>query len=128
MWQHFPSDQRINLQTVVPAMSVNLWGAGRDEGLVADTVVGEAIVCPLAGRGKVEFPVFLYVDRSNEGFAAGMQPEVIFSRCWLFAGEQDIAGIAVKVVIHRQVSIFDQPDTGFNRADCCTGGRSVALQ
>ena len=85
-------------------------------------------VCPLAGRGKVEFPVFLYVDRSNEGFAAGMQPEVIFCRCWLFAGEQDVAGIAVKVVIHRQVSIFDQANTGFDRADCCTGGRWVALQ
>ena len=93
MWQHFPSDQRINLQAVVPAMRVNLWGAGRDEGLVADTVVGEAIVCPLAGRGKVEFPVFLYVDRSNEGFAAGMQPEVIFCRCCCLPGSRMSPGL-----------------------------------
>ena len=128
MWQHFLSDQRINLQAVVPAMSVNFWGAGRDEGLVADTVGAEAIVCPLAGRGKVEFPVFLSVDRSNEGFATGVQPEVIFGRCWLFAGEVNVAGIAVDVITHRQISIFDQPDAGFNRADCCTGGRWMAMQ
>ena len=94
MWQHFPSDQRINLQAVFPAMDLDLGRAGRDEGFIAYSVVGEAIVGPLTGRGEIEFPVGRLVDRCNEGLAAGVLPELIFGGRWLFPGEQDVVGVA----------------------------------
>ena len=50
---------------------------GWRKGWVALTVSGKAIVCPLAGGGKVEFEVVFVVDRSNEGFAAGVLPQAV---------------------------------------------------
>ena len=85
-WEQVSWQSRFKQEAGRVGLADDLRGRGRGETHVALPVVGKAIVGPLQGGREVEFSVFLAVDRSNEGFAAGVLPQTIGSRGRLFDG------------------------------------------
>lgn len=95
---------------------------------VAYSVIAEAIVCPLARWREIEFLVFQAVDRSNEGFAAGMLPKAVGGRSRARKWQHEVVRVTVKLVAQRQSAVVDQSDAGFNRAHGATRAGRVAKQ
>lgn len=101
---------------------------GWRKGWIALSILAKAIVCPLAGRGKVEFEVVFGVDRSNEDFTASVLPQTIAGARHLVWRHPNIRRVANDAIAQRQPAIAGELKADLDCTDWSAWCVGVAVQ